>query len=82
MLPRAMVTIPKNIFEGKIMFGIYWTNFGYKSDEEFDTMKGALDYGKSKGFEFTVLDANGATAAYFTTFGGVHYAPGVEPLRA
>jgi hypothetical protein len=45
-------------------------------------MKDALDYGKSKGFEFSVRDANNATVAYFTTFGGVHYAPGVEPLRA
>ena len=76
------MAIPRNIFEGKVMFGIRWTNFGYDSGEEFDTLKGALDYGKSKGFEFSVFDANGAVVAYFTTFGGVHYTPGVEPVRA
>lgn len=77
-----MATIPKNITEGKAMFGVYWTNHGYRSDEEFNTVPEALTYGKSKGFEFSVLDANGATIAYFTTFGGVHYFPGYEYLRS
>lgn len=57
-------------------YEVFWTNHGYKSDESFDTLPDALTYGKSKGFEFSVLDANGATVAYFTTFGGVHYSPG------
>jgi len=59
-------------------YGVYWTNFGYKSDESFDNVQDALTYGKSKGFEFSVLDVNGATVAYFTTFGGVHYTAGFE----
>ncbi len=65
--------IPKSIFEGDGMYEIYWTNHCYKSDESFNTVKEALTYGRSKGFEFSVLDANGATVAYFTTFGGVHH---------
>jgi len=70
--------IPRNIFEGTIMYTVYWTNHGFKSEDAFDTITQALDYGKSKGSEFSILDSNGATVAYLTTSGGVHYTPGVK----
>ncbi len=60
------------------MYSVFYTNLGYGSEETFDTIDKALNYGRLKGFEFSILDANGSTVAYYTTFGGVHYAPGVK----
>ena len=61
------------------MYGVYYTNHGCKSDEEFHTVADAISYGKSKGFEFSVTDANNATLAWWTTFGGTHYSPAYKP---
>ncbi len=60
------------------MYHVFYTNMGFKSEETFDSIAEALGYGKSKGFEFSVLDVNGATVAHLTAFGGVHYAPGIR----
>lgn len=35
-------------------YKIHWTSGFYWSPEEFNTMEDAIDYGKSKHFEFTV----------------------------
>lgn len=79
MSPTLMMEIQKNISEGLDMYSLYWTNHGYPSDEEFNSIGDAIDYGKSKGFDFSVLDANGANVAHFTLFGGVHYTLGTRP---
>lgn len=37
------------------MYEIFFTNFGYAYGEVFDTLKKAVAFGRSKGFEFTVF---------------------------
>jgi hypothetical protein len=37
------------------MYEIFWTNHGYTAHEVFDTLKEAVAYGRSKGFEFSVF---------------------------
>lgn len=51
-------------------YTVFWTNSGYLSDEVFDTLTAAVDYGKSKGFEFCVCQ-DGNRVASWTTFGGL-----------
>jgi hypothetical protein len=36
------------------LYRVYFTNFGYYSQEKFNTLDSALEYGKSKCFEFQV----------------------------
>lgn len=36
------------------LFKIHWTNVGHWSPETFETMDEAIEYGRSKGPEFTV----------------------------
>jgi hypothetical protein len=45
-------------------FKIYWTNHDYMSSEEFNTVEEAVEYGKSKGFEFSVQDDEGIRATW------------------
>lgn len=40
-------------------YEIYVTNFGYFYDQQFDTIEQAYEYGKSKGFEFSVHETDG-----------------------
>lgn len=35
-------------------YRIYMTNFDYWRDESFGSVKEALEFGKSKGFEFSI----------------------------
>jgi hypothetical protein len=37
------------------MYEVFFTNFGYADQQPFDTLKEAVEYGRSKGFEFTVF---------------------------
>lgn len=53
------------------MYKVYWTNFGYYSQEEFTTLDAARNYGKSKCFEHSV-HFKGEMVGYWTTFGGWH----------
>lgn len=53
------------------MYKVYWTNFGYYSQEEFTTLDAARNYGKSKCFEHSV-HFNGEMVGYWTVFGGWH----------
>ncbi len=36
------------------LYTVYYSNFGYYSQERFATVEDAIEYGKSKGFEFSV----------------------------
>lgn len=40
------------------MYEVLQTNFGTLYPEAFETLKEAIAYGKSKGFEFTVFYTN------------------------
>ena len=40
------------------MYEVFFTNFGHAAGEAFDTLKEAVAYGRSKGFEFTVFYAD------------------------
>lgn len=37
------------------MYELYFTNFGYHADDVFDTLGEAIEFGKNKGFEFSVF---------------------------
>jgi len=54
------------------MFKVFWTNFGYYSQEEFSTLDSALDYIKSKCFEGAVHQ-NGEVLAAWSVFGGTRH---------
>ena len=54
------------------MYEIHYTRLGFKSEEDFETIDAALDYGKAKNVEFDVLDAHGVVVAYYTKADGVH----------
>lgn len=53
------------------MFRIFMTNFGYWRDETFETLREALDFGKSKGFEFSVANPIGDLVASWSPIGGI-----------
>lgn len=36
------------------MYKVFWINFGYHSLETFAILDQAIEYGKSKGFEFRI----------------------------
>jgi hypothetical protein len=38
-----------------LMYEIYFANFGYYSDDVFDTLGEAIEFGKNRGFEFSVF---------------------------
>jgi len=42
-----------------VKFRIFFTNFDYYSQEEFSDSESALEYGKSKCFEFSVNEFHG-----------------------
>jgi hypothetical protein len=46
------------------MFTVFYTNFGYGPEQKFQTLEAALEYGKSKCFEFQVSDGNGMVASW------------------
>jgi hypothetical protein len=51
-------------------YRIYWTNFGYYSQDEFTTLAEAIAYGKSKCFEFQIShDCN--VVASWSPIGGL-----------
>lgn len=37
------------------MYELYWTNQNYLADQVFETLDEAIEYGRSKGFEFSVF---------------------------
>jgi hypothetical protein len=51
------------------MFSIYLTNFGYIANENLHSLEAAIEWGKSRGFEFSVLKDK-VTVAYWSMFGG------------
>lgn len=51
------------------MYRVYWTNFGYYSQEEFKKLEDARAYGVSKCFEHQIYK-DGAMVGWWTTFGG------------
>lgn len=51
------------------MFKIFFTNFGYYSQETFDNLDAAIAYGKDKFFEFQVV-VNDAPVYVWSVFGG------------
>ncbi len=53
-------------------YRVFWTNFGYYSQEEFSTLAEALDYIRSKSFEGAV-HKGGEVLAARSTFGGTRY---------
>ena len=42
-----------------LKYRVYFINFNYHAQEEFSTPAGALEYGKSKCFEFAIQEWNG-----------------------
>ena len=40
------------------MFEVWFINFGYLADKVFETLEEAIEYGKQKGFEFSVFYDN------------------------
>lgn len=52
------------------MYKVYFINFGYFSDRRFDTLEAAKEWGKSKGFEFTVYDENDVVQGTWGVFSG------------
>lgn len=53
------------------MYRVYWTNFQYYAEQEFNDFLSALEYGKSKCMEFMVLGASGRMVASWSPIGGV-----------
>jgi hypothetical protein len=51
---------------------IYFTNLGYYADRIFGSLKEAMAYGRSKGFEFAVHTADGCIASW-SPIGGTRY---------
>lgn len=52
------------------MYRILWTNFGYFAQQQFDSLEDAVEYGKSKCFEFQVY-YNRDLIGWWTVFGGL-----------
>lgn len=52
------------------MFTIFYTNFGYGPSEIFATADLALQYGKSKGFEFGIYDQHKELVGSWSPIGG------------
>ena len=52
-------------------FRIFWTNFGYFAQPEFDTLEAARAYGVEKFFEHSIYQGD-RRVGYWTTFGGWH----------
>lgn len=53
------------------MFYIFLTNFGYRLDPEFNNMNSAIDYAKTRGFEFSIFNSNDELVAFWTMFSGL-----------
>jgi hypothetical protein len=53
------------------MFSVYYTNHFYSAAETFATVEAALEYGKSKGFEFSVRAADGNVVAGYSPLYGL-----------
>jgi hypothetical protein len=64
------------------MFKVYWTNHGYFSQNEFATLDDAIDYGKSKCFDFQVTAPDGVIAASWSVFGGLRLYHGYDTKRS
>lgn len=61
---------------GESTYSIFWTNFGYSHEHEFDTMHAALAAGMSKCFEFTVfrtVDKRRSVVASWSPLNGTKY---------
>lgn len=41
------------------MYEVYKTNFGHFYDPYFNTVEEAINYGRERGFEFSVHEVNG-----------------------
>ena len=52
-------------------FRVYWSNFGYFSQEEFTSLDAARKYGVAKFFEHSIYEGD-TPVGYWTTFGGWH----------
>ena len=55
------------------MYSVYYTNHGFSSPHSFETAEEAVNYGKDRGFEFTVRDDEGNVIAGWTVFGGLKW---------
>jgi hypothetical protein len=53
------------------MFSVYYTNHFYSAAETFATMEQAVEYGKSKGFEFSVRQQGGNVVAGWSPLYGL-----------
>ena len=63
-------------------FYVRWTNHGYSSSDRFASVIEATEYARTKGFEFSVVRANGNEMQLsWTVFGGYRYYTG-EARRA
>lgn len=51
------------------MFKVYWTNFGFFSQEEFASLDAARHYGEGKCFDFSVYQ-NGHMVGYWSVLSG------------
>jgi hypothetical protein len=49
---------------------VHFTNFGYFAEATFETVDAALEYGRSKCFEFSVIDTRGTVVASWSPIGG------------
>jgi hypothetical protein len=52
-------------------YRVFWINFGWFSQDQFNTFEEAVAYGKSKAMEFNVYDPLNSIVASWTTFGGL-----------
>lgn len=46
------------------MFQIYYPNFGFYLDPIFDTIEDAVSFGKSKGFQFIIINTSNNEVEY------------------
>ena len=53
------------------MYKVYWFNFDNFAIDSFDTVTEAINYGKSKGFEFAVYDDTNNTIATWSPISGL-----------
>jgi hypothetical protein len=52
-------------------FRVYYINFDYYSQEEFESIEDAVAYGKTKCFEFRVDDPSGNPVCAWSPIGGL-----------
>jgi hypothetical protein len=54
------------------MYTVHFTNFGYRSSKEFDSVDEAVQFGKDKGFEFNVQNGSLVVASW-SPIGGLRF---------